>query len=677
MSNSTRPIKLGQLENAINSTTQTALDLKAPKASPVFTNSITIGATAFTEDLIKLNNATLSTGAYQFSSGGIVGATTTTFNVGAVRGWIVNSSDPLNASPVFVNYPGGTALTTPYIASAAASYLLINSSSALVILNTRPTVTQRRDNIYLGVIGHPAGTITGIGNSPDIIMNVMSQVRAMFEPIRFINGGIVCYPNSTNLTVANTAGTLYGLGIGFITNGNNAPSILNVAAGTPLTFQYRTRGTATFANTTVADPGFYDLAGARTAIPGSTNQATNQRIYLLENGNIRIQYGQTIYTTLTNAIGGTQTETFITNVNNTNLGILIGILSIQKGCTNLADISTARFLAVSKFGESLGSSAGISTGTLQSAYNNSLVPQIQPTDTLGAFTIKNARSSDSSNIQEWQNIAGVTTGGITGSGEITGFKLIKSGGLGSEYLMADGSITTSITDTNALHKSGDESFTGEKSTTITGSTTAFRITNNSNGYGLIGSNNSTGQIIYIDNNSTSREGIFVNNTSTGYGITTSNISSGIGFYSLNTSSGIGVFSSNTAGGNGIHAINSSTGKGIYSENNAAGYGFYSNNTSSGIGILSINASSGDSIHVNNFSTGIGINVDGDAASTGFLYVGKNAGSNTFTVNKTGAISGNTLSLNGISAYADNAAAITAGLTIGAFYRTGDLLKIVH
>ena len=32
---------------------------------------------------------------------------------------------------------------------------------------------------------------------------------------------------------------------------------------------------------------------------------------------------------------------------------------------------------------------------------------------------------------------------------------------------------------------------------------------------------------------------------------------------------------------------------------------------------------------------------------------------------------------GLAEHADNAAAITAGLTTGAFYRTGDLLKVVH
>lgn len=38
---------------------------------------------------------------------------------------------------------------------------------------------------------------------------------------------------------------------------------------------------------------------------------------------------------------------------------------------------------------------------------------------------------------------------------------------------------------------------------------------------------------------------------------------------------------------------------------------------------------------------------------------------------------NTPSLTGVPEYADNAAAVTAGLTIGRVYRTADVLKIVH
>jgi len=38
---------------------------------------------------------------------------------------------------------------------------------------------------------------------------------------------------------------------------------------------------------------------------------------------------------------------------------------------------------------------------------------------------------------------------------------------------------------------------------------------------------------------------------------------------------------------------------------------------------------------------------------------------------------NTPSLTGVLEYADNAAAVTAGLAVGKIYRTGDVLKIVH
>jgi hypothetical protein len=38
---------------------------------------------------------------------------------------------------------------------------------------------------------------------------------------------------------------------------------------------------------------------------------------------------------------------------------------------------------------------------------------------------------------------------------------------------------------------------------------------------------------------------------------------------------------------------------------------------------------------------------------------------------------NTPSFTGVLEYADNAAAVTAGLAVGKVYRTGDVLKIVH
>lgn len=46
------------------------------------------------------------------------------------------------------------------------------------------------------------------------------------------------------------------------------------------------------------------------------------------------------------------------------------------------------------------------------------------------------------------------------------------------------------------------------------------------------------------------------------------------------------------------------------------------------------------------------------------------------IGTTGALT-SPFSVPGFPEYADNAAALSGGLTAGAFYRTGDLLKVVH
>ena len=63
------------------------------------------------------------------------------------------------------------------------------------------------------------------------------------------------------------------------------------------------------------------------------------------------------------------------------------------------------------------------------------------------------------------------------------------------------------------------------------------------------------------------------------------------------------------------------------------------------------------------------------ALTGAVNISSTAG-NILTSNGTGLYVPNQIAL-GLVEYADNAAAVTAGLTVGSLYRTGDVLKIVH
>jgi hypothetical protein len=241
----------------------------------------------------------------------------------------------------------------------------------------------------------------------------------MFTPINLINGGIYASPNGVNLSFNTSAGYLYGLGINFASSTLN-PNTLYVAATSPCTFQYRTQTGGTASNTTSIDPTKWDVGGVVTTISGT--KATNQRIYLVQNGIFRIQYGQTEYNQLSAAIEGIATEQFNTFSNFTNNGILIGVLSVLSTATDLSDTSKARFFFTSKFGETVGAAGGISTTTLQQAYNNSVTPEITTNSTLGPLSVKNgAGTADNvTNVFEGVNSGGTTTSIIRADGAISG-----------------------------------------------------------------------------------------------------------------------------------------------------------------------------------------------------------------------------------------------------------------
>jgi len=158
-------------------------------------------------------------------------------------------------------------------------------------------------------------------------------------------------------------------------------------------------------------------------------------------------------------------------------------------------------------------------------------------------------------------------------------------------------------DLNSLHKNNNETFSGVKQSSNSGTT-------QTNG-------------LYLTNNGTG--------SSFSFGL--NNISSGIGQSALNTSTGTGIRSENTSTGTGIRSENTSTGIGMYANNTSTSIGFYANNASTGIGIYS-----------NNTSSGTGIRSNGSTASTGFVYLGQNNNSTTFSVNKEGDIVSNSLKL---------------------------------
>jgi hypothetical protein len=310
--------------------------------------------------------------------------------------------------------------------------LLLTSAATITQQTTVPTPQQRRESVYLGKMGHGNRTsLINAFNEPDLEVSPLSQLRDMFTPIKLINENVYPSPN-TGLTFNTSSGTLWGLGIGFLTNKLN-PSSLSVSGNSPTTFQYRTQTGGTATNRTTIDPANYDLNGVITAIGVPAKQATNQRIYLLQNGQFRLQYGQTKYTDLTLAIAAVTTEVFTTFSNFRDNAILIGILSIRSDATLLTDPLQAKITFASKFGESVGGTGGISTTTLQQAYDNSTDPEILINSTLDGLSIKNGtgNADNVTRLLEGINAAGNATSFIRADGDISGTTLQTNGFTGN------------------------------------------------------------------------------------------------------------------------------------------------------------------------------------------------------------------------------------------------------
>ena len=415
------------------------------------------------QELNVLVGNTISTGAYFYT--GATTASTTTINVSPMRGWFVyNTGSQYATNPLVLNiyYTGGTNISITNISTADSTYLLINSGATLYQQTTFPTPQQRRENIYLGKVNHPNRTsILNVNNTVDYDVSPMSSLRDLWSPIRLINQGIIPSPNGANLSFNTSAGTLWGNGIGWVTNELN-PNSVSISGKTPASFFYRTQTGGTSSSVTVIDPTKYDIGGVITSItPSGSNDATNQRIYLYPTGVINVLYGQTRYATLAAAVAAIQSETFIPYPNAETTGILIGVISVRNDIVldgePLTNTNYAKFTLVSKFGESFGGTGGLSTTTLQQAYNNSTNPEIITNLTLGGVQFKGGTGTDTDNNIIIENNSSTVTG----------------------FWRADGSLSaTSITGTSAYFN-GDLTVTGYTNisgdTTIVGNLTANTV----------------------------------------------------------------------------------------------------------------------------------------------------------------------------------------------------------
>jgi hypothetical protein len=369
-----------------------------------------------------LEGNVISTGTYEYT--GMTQGVGQTINISPLKGWVVLNTYDYATSPDVINviYSGGTNIPLTYLTTADTTFILISSASTVIQQTTFPTPQERRQNIFIGRISHPKkSTIESIIQTVDFDVSPMSALRDLWTPIKLINQGVLISANGANLNINLSAGSLWGNGVGWTTNQLN-PDNISIASQSPATFQYRTQlgivtgTTVPTGNTTTISPGFYDLNGVITAVGGGSASSTNQRVYLFPTGSIRIQLGQQVYSTLAAAVTGSQTEQFVEYSDNRDNGILIGIISVNKTATQLNNSAQAVFNFVSKFGEVLGGTGGLSTTTLQQAYDNSSNPEIITNLTQDGVQFRGGTGNDADKNIIIENNAGNATAWLNADG---------------------------------------------------------------------------------------------------------------------------------------------------------------------------------------------------------------------------------------------------------------------
>lgn len=289
-----------------------------------------------------------------------VGSVDLTAGAGIIVDYLVDEESPdITLVPITAQTIAISDLVSP------VTWLMMSSAGAIVQQTTRPTNAQRRTHLQLGAVVVSAGDIIIEQTLHQILSQPLNQLYDLMDAIGAFNitGNRISAAGS-NLQLAKESGTVFARSFNHFANDaiTNDPHVSSVPAQNPVTMRYVTQlPQAPVATVTSVSPGFYDVGGTITAVPGAGTVATIQRVFLFpenETANqIVIQYGQTVYSSLDAAVAAINTTAYVKNPIN-EFGVLIGYVVVTKNAANLSNANSARIISAARFSEN---PAGVSS----------------------------------------------------------------------------------------------------------------------------------------------------------------------------------------------------------------------------------------------------------------------------------------------------------------------------
>jgi len=241
-----------------------------------------------------------STGAYPAP---VISGTSVVIPAGS--GVIVAPGQPSVTNPnIRFSWPEITAPITT-MGAGWCTHVLMGQSAGVGTVFLQPNVItpeQMRNYVYICTVEHTDGvTLTALVQRPAILGDDGYLMRDAISLVTntLVTGGKLT-GDAANLTLDIAAGTVLLPGA---SNANiYSPNVLQVAAGTDISF-IPVRGANVKSNvTTLVDTAQYDPNGAGTLAPVTGPECAIHRLYLLD-GKYFMVYGQQKYATYTTAVG--------------------------------------------------------------------------------------------------------------------------------------------------------------------------------------------------------------------------------------------------------------------------------------------------------------------------------------------------------------------------------------
>lgn len=309
-------------------------------------------------DLFEVSASSMSTGVISGGELSVNAGNPAALDIAPLTGYIVDEiTDPDSPAVTRVRTVAQTVPLDGPALARTATWWVMNAAGVVTQQASKPTNTQRRTHLVLGATAQEAGVIFVDQSLPVITAQPMNQLADLMDALgAFSITGNLITPNGANLMINQSAGTLFSRAFNHFAGAvpTRDPHVNTTQAQTPAQYRYITAsGTVFSALRNTLDVANFDNGGVITPVGGGAGTSTIQRVWLFATNTaaaqLAIQYGQTTYSSLTNAIDAIGQSGHVVNPLILGNGALIAHIVVTRTATNLSDTAQARIFTAGKF----------------------------------------------------------------------------------------------------------------------------------------------------------------------------------------------------------------------------------------------------------------------------------------------------------------------------------------